>query len=142
MVVVVVVVFDFYFGEIFQAYGIFATFLFCCFEKVPNGQTNIHDRMRGSVTFKNVDVGDQILLKTDGFPTYHLANVVDDHLMKISHVIRGDVRPLKPNFIFPAYYRFYISDFYFYFILLFYFYILYIYILGMVVVNSKTCFVI
>lgn len=35
-------------------------------------------------------VQDQVLLKSDGFPTYHLANVVDDHLMKISHVIRGD----------------------------------------------------
>jgi len=35
-------------------------------------------------------VDDQVLLKTDGFPTYHLASVVDDHLMKISHVIRGE----------------------------------------------------
>ena len=36
------------------------------------------------------DIDDQVLLKSDGFPTYHLANVVDDHLMKITHVIRGD----------------------------------------------------
>jgi glutamyl-tRNA synthetase len=42
------------------------------------------------VVFPWADVDDQVLLKSDGFPTYHLANVVDDYLMKISHVIRGD----------------------------------------------------
>ena len=41
-------------------------------------------------TFPWADVDDQVLLKSDGFPTYHLANVVDDHLMQITHVIRGD----------------------------------------------------
>jgi glutamyl-tRNA synthetase len=58
---------------------------------VPTGGvTLVRDRLHGEVSFRNADVGDQILLKADGFPTYHLANVVDDHLMRISHVIRGD----------------------------------------------------
>ena len=42
--------------------------------------------------FANSFVDDQVLLKSDQFPTYHLANVVDDHLMHITHVIRGEVR--------------------------------------------------
>lgn len=42
--------------------------------------------------FANSFVDDQVLLKSDQFPTYHLANVVDDHLMQITHVIRGEVR--------------------------------------------------
>lgn len=42
---------------------------------------------------KNLFYDDQILLKGDGWPTYHLASVVDDHLMEISHVIRGEVAP-------------------------------------------------
>jgi glutamyl-tRNA synthetase len=46
--------------------------------------------IKGRITFPWADVDDQVLLKSDGFPTYHLANVVDDHLMHISHVIRGD----------------------------------------------------
>lgn len=54
--------------------------------------TTVIDRLRGPVRFRNDEVGDQILLKADGFPTYHLANVVDDRLMRITHVIRGDVR--------------------------------------------------
>jgi glutamyl/glutaminyl-tRNA synthetase len=41
--------------------------------------------------FTNSFVDDQVLLKSDRFPTYHLANVVDDHLMEITHVIRGEV---------------------------------------------------
>lgn len=44
---------------------------------------------------KQTSFDDPILLKTDGFPTYHLANVVDDHLMEITHVIRGSVSPLQ-----------------------------------------------
>jgi hypothetical protein len=59
--------------------------------QVPIGKTTVHDRLRGNVHFRNDDIGDQILVKADGYPTYHLANVVDDHLMRISHVIRGDV---------------------------------------------------
>ena len=59
--------------------------------KVPReGTTTFHDALRGDITFENALIDDQILLKTDGFPTYHLAVVVDDHLMKISHVMRGD----------------------------------------------------
>lgn len=49
--------------------------------------------MLGDIAFKNSFVDDQVLLKSDGFPTYHLANVVDDHFMKITHVIRGEVKP-------------------------------------------------
>jgi glutamyl-tRNA synthetase len=48
------------------------------------------DLIRDEVNVSSNDVDDQILLKSDGFPTYHLANVVDDHLMKITHVIRGE----------------------------------------------------
>ncbi len=50
----------------------------------------INDIVRGEVRFKASQIDDQVLLKSDGFPTYHLANVVDDHLMKITHVIRGE----------------------------------------------------
>ncbi|MCB1083871.1 MAG: glutamate--tRNA ligase, partial [Simkania sp.] len=46
--------------------------------------------IKGRITCPWADVDDQILLKSDGFPTYHLANVVDDHLMEITHIIRGD----------------------------------------------------
>ncbi len=48
------------------------------------------DAIKGRVTFPWADIDDQVLLKSDNFPTYHLANVVDDHLMHITHVIRGD----------------------------------------------------
>ena len=59
--------------------------------KMPlTGETAFIDRLRGAVKFENAQIDDQILLKTDGFPTYHLANVVDDHLMQISHVIRAE----------------------------------------------------
>lgn len=54
------------------------------------GTTSFVDRLRGPVEIRNDQVDDQVLLKSDGFPTYHLANVVDDHLMKISHVIRAE----------------------------------------------------
>ena len=52
----------------------------------------IKDKVYGEVRVENASVEDQVLMKTDGFPTYHLANVVDDHLMEISHVLRGEVR--------------------------------------------------
>lgn len=59
--------------------------------KVPlTGECVLEDAIKGRCVYPWADVDDQILLKSDGFPTYHLANVVDDHLMKISHVIRGD----------------------------------------------------
>lgn len=59
--------------------------------KVPlSGECVYEDAIKGRMTFPWADVDDQVLLKSDGFPTYHLAVVVDDHLMKITHVIRGD----------------------------------------------------
>ncbi len=59
--------------------------------KVPlRGECVYEDAIKGRITAPWADVDDQVLLKSDGFPTYHLANVVDDHLMKITHVIRGD----------------------------------------------------
>ncbi len=59
--------------------------------KMPlDGKTVVKDRLRGDVEYSNEEVDDQVLLKSDGFPTYHLANVVDDHLMGISHVIRAE----------------------------------------------------
>jgi len=54
------------------------------------GDTVIHDRLRGEVRFENSRIDDQVLMKSDGFPTYHLANVVDDHDMQITHVIRAE----------------------------------------------------
>ena len=56
----------------------------------PGGTTVIRDKLRGEVVFENSTIDDQVLLKSDGFPTYHLANVVDDHLMQITHVIRAE----------------------------------------------------
>jgi glutamyl-tRNA synthetase len=59
--------------------------------KVPlSGECIIEDGIKGRCIYPWADVDDQVLLKSDGFPTYHLANVVDDHLMQITHVIRGD----------------------------------------------------
>ncbi len=54
------------------------------------GETVWKDLIHGEVSFKNSDVDDQVLMKSDGYPTYHLAVVVDDHEMQVSHVIRGD----------------------------------------------------
>ncbi len=59
--------------------------------KVPDSTTiSFHDVIRETVEFSSSLVDDQVLLKSDGYPTYHLANVVDDHAMQISHVIRGE----------------------------------------------------
>ena len=59
--------------------------------KVPlTGECAFEDAIKGRITVPWADVDDQVLMKTDGFPTYHLANIVDDHLMEITHVIRGD----------------------------------------------------
>jgi glutamyl-tRNA synthetase len=55
-----------------------------------NGVTEFTDLIRGKISFENKLIDDQILLKSDGFPTYHLAVVIDDHLMKISHIIRAE----------------------------------------------------
>lgn len=54
------------------------------------GESLVHDLLRGEIRIANAQVDDQVLLKSDGHPTYHLANVVDDHLMGITHVIRAE----------------------------------------------------
>jgi glutamyl-tRNA synthetase len=59
--------------------------------KVPlEGETRFHDLIRGEITVENRTLDDLVLLKSDGFPTYHLGVVVDDHLMEISHILRAD----------------------------------------------------
>ncbi|MBP9709555.1 glutamate--tRNA ligase [Patescibacteria group bacterium] len=58
--------------------------------RVPEGESKFVDAIRGEIVFKNSEVDDQVLMKSDGFPTYHLAVVVDDELMKITHVLRGE----------------------------------------------------
>ena len=59
--------------------------------KVPEGQeVKFNDAVKGEIKFSTNDIDDQIILKSDGFPTYHLASVVDDYLMKINYVIRGE----------------------------------------------------
>lgn len=58
--------------------------------KVPEGKSTVPDVIRGDVTFDHKEVDDQVIIKSDGFPTYHLAVVVDDHHMQITTVIRGE----------------------------------------------------
>lgn len=59
--------------------------------RVPRtGQTALQDVIKGEVVFENANLDDHVLLKTDGFPTYHLAVVVDDHFQGVTHVLRGD----------------------------------------------------
>ena len=58
--------------------------------KIPTGETTFRDELRDPITFDHNNVDDQVLMKSDGFPTYHLANVVDDHLMQITDVIRAE----------------------------------------------------
>jgi glutamyl-tRNA synthetase len=59
--------------------------------KTPiDGQTRFQDLLRGEVSFENSTIDDFVLLKSDGYPTYHLANIIDDHLMQISHVLRAE----------------------------------------------------
>ena len=59
--------------------------------KMPlEGTTTVHDLIRGDITVDNTTLTDLVLLKSDGFPTYHLANVVDDHFMEISHILRAE----------------------------------------------------
>ena len=59
--------------------------------KVPeNKVVTVNDLIRGEVQFQSQELDDKVLLKADGLPTYHLANIVDDHLMRITHVIRGE----------------------------------------------------
>ena len=54
------------------------------------GETTFHDEIYGDITVPNAELDDMILIKSDGFPTYNFANVVDDHLMEITHVVRGN----------------------------------------------------
>ncbi|HSW87958.1 MAG TPA: glutamate--tRNA ligase [Candidatus Saccharimonadales bacterium] len=70
--------------------------------KVPeNEKITVVDEIRGEITFETNLIDDQVLMKSDGFPTYHLASVVDDHLMLISHVVRGEEwLPSYPKHIF------------------------------------------
>ena len=59
--------------------------------KIPENEIiSFYDEIRGHVSFDSAELDDKVILKGDGMPTYHLANIVDDHLMKISHVIRGE----------------------------------------------------
>ncbi len=60
------------------------------FRTPRKGDTTFNDLIRGPVTFSNATLNDYVLLKSDGYPTYHLANVVDDHYMGISHIMRAD----------------------------------------------------
>ena len=59
-------------------------------QKMPmEGTTTFHDMVFGEVTVENKELQDQILIKADGYPTYNFANVIDDHTMNITHVVRG-----------------------------------------------------
>ena len=60
------------------------------FKSPLEGKTSFHDLLRGEIAFENRTLDDFVLLKSDGYPTYHLANIADDHLMEISHVLRAD----------------------------------------------------
>jgi glutamyl-tRNA synthetase len=60
------------------------------FKMPTEGSTTVNDLIRGDITFDNRQLQDLVLLKTDGFPTYHLANVVDDHFMAITHILRAE----------------------------------------------------
>jgi len=60
------------------------------FRTPPSGETRFNDLLRGEVAFQNQTLDDFVLLKSDGYPTYHLANVADDHLMEITHILRAD----------------------------------------------------
>jgi len=59
------------------------------FKMPQGGATTAHDLLRGDIVIENKNLDDSVILKTDGLPTYHLAAMVDDHLMKITHVFRG-----------------------------------------------------
>ncbi len=54
------------------------------------GETVVHDELHGDITFNNTDIDDTIILKSDGLPTYHLAHIVDDHLMDVTHLLRAE----------------------------------------------------
>lgn len=58
-------------------------------QKIRDGKTTFHDEVYGDITVDNSELEDQILIKSDGYPTYNFANVIDDHAMNITHVVRG-----------------------------------------------------
>ena len=58
-------------------------------QKIKDGKTTFHDEVYGDITVDNSEMEDQILIKADGYPTYNFANVIDDHVMNITHVVRG-----------------------------------------------------
>src|SRR5579875_2503066 len=60
------------------------------FAMPTEGETVVHDELRGDMVWQNANIDDAILLKANGLPTYHLAHVVDDHLMEITHLIRAE----------------------------------------------------
>ena len=60
------------------------------FNMPTEGTATVHDEIYGDITVPNAELDDMILIKSDGFPTYNFANVIDDHLMEISHVVRGN----------------------------------------------------
>ncbi|WGK65822.1 glutamate--tRNA ligase [Croceiramulus getboli] len=60
------------------------------FKSPAKEELQLHDEIRGSITIDTSTLDDKVLFKADGMPTYHLANIVDDHLMEITHVIRGE----------------------------------------------------
>ncbi len=70
--------------------------------KLPHDvDIKFHDLVRGDIVINTNDIDDQVLLKSDGFPTYHMAVVVDDHLMKVTHIVRGEEwLPSTPKHIF------------------------------------------
>src|SRR6266704_3636756 len=65
------------------------------FAMPTEGETVVHDELRGDIVFNNADFDDQIILKSDGYALYHLAHLVDDHLMGITHVLGSDKRKLS-----------------------------------------------
>ncbi len=73
------------------------------FKMPESGSTTAHDLLRGDITVENINIGDYVIVTSTGGPTYHLAAMVDDHLMEISHVIRGSewlsTFPLHVNII-------------------------------------------
>lgn len=76
-------------------------------QKMPlDGSTTFEDSVYGEITVENSEIEDQILLKTDGYPTYNFANVIDDHAMQITHVVRGSEylsSTPKYNLLYDAY---------------------------------------
>lgn len=75
-------------------------------QNIPTGTTSFEDEVYGTITVENETLDEMVLLKSDGFPTYNFANVIDDHLMKITHVVRGNeylASTPKYNLIYEAF---------------------------------------